>query len=353
MTSFRNILVIKLKQLGDVLLSTPVLGALKEAWPDARVTYLVRRGTEAMLTDNPLLDGLMVVDRERETWGQALSFLRQLRQARFDLALELSGGDRGAFYAWVSGARKRLGYQKLRQTFWQRYFAFTQILLRPPLKTHTVQENLALLEPLGLNPTNPRLLFFWNAAVEAEVRELLKSQGLGPKKFVVMHPAAGWTFKSWTPGGYARLAEALESEWGLKVILTGAPLPRETDLAAAILAQCRVAPLNLAGQLSIKALGALIAKARFFFGVDSAPMHLAAAVGTPAAALFGPTGDFNWRPWGEGHLVIKKDYDCMPCGKDGCQGSKVSRCLTEITPEEVLASLSAWQKTLVGGGPGR
>jgi heptosyltransferase-3 len=121
-------------------------------------------------------------------------------------------------------------------------------------------------------------------------------------------------------------------------------LPRETELADAIRAQCRVAPLNLAGQLSIKALGALIAKARFFFGVDSAPMHLAAAVGTPASALFGPTGDFNWRPWGEGHLVIKKDYDCMPCGKDGCQGSKVSRCLTEITPEEVLERLRQWVK---------
>jgi len=342
--SFKNILVIKLKQLGDVLLSTPVLAALKEAWPQARVTYLVRRGTEAMLTDNPLLDELLVADRERETWAQALARLWRLRQARFDLALELSGGDRGAFHAWVSGARERLGYQRLRQPFWQRHLAFTRLLPRPPVKTHTVEENLALLAPLGLKPLHPRLLFFWNEEVEARVQDLLQRHGLVPGNFVVMHPAAGWTFKSWTPEGYARVAEALEQEWGLKVVLTAAPLPREQELVDAVLVECRVSPLNLAGQLSIKELGALISKARFFFGVDSAPMHLAAAVGTPAAALFGPTGDFNWRPWGEGHLVIKKDYDCLPCGQDGCQGSKVSRCLTEITPAEVLERLQEWMK---------
>ena len=91
-------------------------------------------------------------------------------------------------------------------------------------------------------------------------------------------------------------------------------------------------PLDLAGHLSLKELGALIAKARLFFGMDSAPMHLAAAVNTPAVALFGPSGVFNWGPWGEGHLVIKQDWDCLPCGQDGCEGSKISRCLVELTP---------------------
>jgi heptosyltransferase-3 len=86
----------------------------------------------------------------------------------------------------------------------------------------------------------------------------------------------------------------------------------------------------------LKELGALIAKARFFFGADSAPMHLAAAVNTPAVALFGPSGAFNWGPWGEGHLVIQKDMDCVPCGRDGCEGTKISRCLVELSPEEVI-----------------
>jgi heptosyltransferase-3 len=117
------------------------------------------------------------------------------------------------------------------------------------------------------------------------------------------------------------------------------------SLAAAILKECRATPINLVGRLTLKELGALIAQARFFFGVDSAPMHLAAAVGTPAVALFGPSGDFNWGPWGEGHLVIKKDWDCLPCGRDGCEGSKKSRCLAELSAAEVLEKMERW-----GGG---
>ena len=124
------------------------------------------------------------------------------------------------------------------------------------------------------------------------------------------------------------------------MILTGSQAAHEQDLLAAILQECRVTPLNLVGQLSLKELGALIARARLFFGMDSAPMHLAAAVQTPAVALFGPSGVFNWGPWGEGHLVIKKDWECLPCGRDGCEGSKISRCLVELTPEEVLAAMT-------------
>ncbi len=176
--------------------------------------------------------------------------------------------------------------------------------------------------------------------VEQRVRDLLASLGLAEKPFVVMHPGAGWRFKCWTPAGYARVIEFFEEEWGLPVVLTGTRAAHEQELLAAVHQECRAAPMDLAGRLSLKELGALIAKARLFFGMDSAPMHLAAAVNTPAVALFGPSGVFNWGPWGEGHLVIKKDWDCLPCGQDGCQGSKVSRCLVELTPAEVLARMA-------------
>ena len=205
-----------------------------------------------------------------------------------------------------------------------------------------VEANLEILRPLGLTPKNPRVQFFWSSQVETRIKEWLASFKLASGAFVVMHPGAGWRFKCWTPAGYARIIEALQGDWGLPVVLTASRSPMEKELLAAILAQTRTTPLNLAGQLSLKELGALISKARFFFGVDSAPMHLAAAVNTPAVALFGPSGDFNWRPWGQGHLVIKKDWDCVPCGIDGCQGSKISRCLMELTAAEVLQRLEEW-----------
>ncbi len=337
--NFKRILVIKLKQPGDVLVSTPVLAALKEAFPQARVTYLLRRGTEEMISGHPLLDDLLVLDRGAGLPGQ-WRLLRQLRRGRFELALELSGGDRGAFYAWISGARERLGFTRPGKTWQNR--AFTRQMPFPPLRMHMVLHNLELLRLLGLTPPpNPRLEFFWSPQAEVRVEAQLKSLGLARGAFVVMHPGAGWRFKCWTPEGYARVIEAIHQDCGLPVVLTASRAAHEQELLAAIRAQVRVQLPDLAGKLTLKELGALIAQARFFFGVDSAPMHLAAAVGTPAVALFGPSGDFNWGPRGEGHLVIKKDWDCIPCGKDGCEGSKVSRCLTEISPEEVLAAMEA------------
>ncbi len=350
MPSFNRILVIKLKQPGDVLVSTPVLAALKEAWPQARVSYLVPKGTEEMVADHPGLSGLLVVDRKQGTLSQAWRFIRKLRQQQFDLILELSGGDRGAFYTFLSGAKERLGFARPGKSFWQPH-CFTKLLPRPPLEMHMVEANLEILRPLGLAPQNPRLQFFWNPQVENRLKELLASFKLASGAFVVMHPGAGWGFKCWTAEGYARIIEALQGDWGLPVVLTASRAPMEKELLATILGRIRVTPLNLAGRLSLKELGALISKARFFFGVDSAPMHLAAAVNTPAVALFGPSGDFNWRPWGQGHLVIKKDWDCVPCGIDGCQGSKISRCLTELTAQEVLERMEE-HFGMGGGGRG-
>ncbi len=339
-TNNLRILVIKLKQPGDVLVASPVIAALKEAWPGAHLSFLVPKGTEDMLAGHPGLDQLLVVDRRRETWVQTWRFLRDLRRQRFDLVIELSGGDRGAFYTLLTGARERIGLAHPGQPFWQRRYCFTRLLPRPPVKMHLVEQNLEALRGLGLKPAAPRLRFFWGRQVEERVQKLLQEHGLVPRGFVVMHPGAGWRFKCWTPAGYARVLEALERDWGLPVVLTGTRAAHEQELLNAILQECRGRPLNLAGALNLKELGALIHQARFFFGVDSAPMHLAAAVATPAVALFGPSGVYNWGPWGEGHLVIQQDWHCVPCGRDGCEGSKISRCLTELSPEEVLARMA-------------
>ena len=292
MPSYNRILVIKLKQPGDVLVSSPVLAALKEAWPQARVTYMVPRGTEEMIADHPLLDGLLVVDRGPETWSERLRFVRTLRAQRFDLVLELSSGDRGAIYAWLSGAKVRLGFFRPGKAFWQP-FAFTAQMPLPPLQMHMVRHNLELLRLLGLEPpAHPRLEFFWSPEAEARVQELLHSLELDGAPFAVMHPGAGWRFKCWTPAGYARVIEA--------------------ELLAAIREECRVKPVDLAGRLTLKELGALIARARFFFRVGSAPMHLAAAVNTPSVALFGPSGDFNLGALGRGPPGNQKGLGLHP-----------------------------------------
>jgi heptosyltransferase-3 len=233
--SDKRILVIKLKQPGDVLVSIPVIAALKEAWPECHLTFLVPKGTEAMVADHPGLDELLVVDRRGASWGETLGFIRKLRQARFDLVLELSGGDRGAIYTFLTGAKERLGFEHPGQPFWQRHGCFTRLLPRPPVKMHMVEQNLAAVQALGLTPVNPRLQFFWDSQVEQRVSDLLAPLELVDRPFVVMHPGAGWRFKCWTPSGYARVIEAFEKEWGLPVVLTGTKAAHEQDLLAAIL----------------------------------------------------------------------------------------------------------------------
>lgn len=340
--NFNRILVIKLKHIGDVLLTTPVFTALKEAWPDSRISALVRQGTEAMLEDNPCLDELLVVKNGPGPWYEPLRFAWELRRRRFDLVLELSGGDRGAIYSWISNARRRVSFDFPQPSGFPRRYAFNQLLPLPPVHGHTVEQNLAAVRALGLEPRDTRLKFSWNGAVEQRVQKLLAQHQLPDRGFVLIHPAARWMYKSWTAGGYAGVIEAIQNDYGYPVVLTAAPHAPELNLTADILRRIRNSPINLAGRLNLKELGALISRARLFLGVDSAPAHLAAAVGTSAVVLFGPTGDYNWRPWGEGHLVIKKGWDCQPCGQDGCEGSKISRCLTELTPEEVLTGLEPY-----------
>ncbi|MGQ9921334.1 MAG: putative lipopolysaccharide heptosyltransferase III [Desulfobacca sp.] len=339
MMTFNNILLIQFKHLGDVLLITPVIRALHHAWPTARLSALVPRGMEAMLSDHPLLLEIMLMDRGERQVAAQLRFASTLRRRHFDLVLEFSGGDRGAIAAWLTGAGTRVSFAHPKRPWWHR---LTFTCLAPPLslRAHTVAKNLALVAALGIRPQHQGLEFFWSPATAATVQELMQSLHLRPQGFILMHPPARWLFKCWTATGYAQVIDALQREYDWPVVLTAAPVPQELNLIKEILGLVRTRPINLAGRLDLKTLGALIAQARLFVGVDSAPMHLAAAVQTPSVVLFGPSGSYNWGPWGNGHLVLTKNFDCQPCGRDGCNGSKISRCLTTITPAEVLAAIA-------------
>ncbi len=337
--TFNNILVIQLKHLGDVLLTTPVLRALHHAWPAASLSALVPRGMEAMLREHPLLREILTLARRAGGMAAPVRFAWELRRRHFDLVLEFSGGDRGAIATWLTGAGTRVSFAHPKRPWWHRRLAFTLLAPPLPLRAHTVEKNLALVAALGVNPHHQGLEFFWSPKTEATVQDLMCRFNLTPRGFILMHPPARWLFKCWTAAGYAQVIDVLQGEYQLPVILTAAPAPQEMDLITEILSLVRTRPINLAGQLELQTLGALIAQARLFVGVDSAPMHLAAAVGTPSVVLFGPSGSYNWGPWGAGHMVLTKDFDCQPCGRDGCDGSKISRCLTAITPEEVLAAI--------------
>ncbi|NWF55787.1 MAG: putative lipopolysaccharide heptosyltransferase III [Syntrophaceae bacterium] len=341
----QKILLIRLRNIGDVLLMVPTIRAFREAFPGAQLAALVNAGTEEMLTGNPLLDEVLVFDPRwkmlplTQRVVQEGKFLWEVRRRGFDLAINTTEGDRGAFLCLASGARIKVGLYDASGLWWKGR-VYDRLVRIPDWKAHLVEQMLEIPRSLGLNPRDKRVEIFYLPEDREEIDRLLRQEGVGPHDEVVhIHPTSRWLFKCWRDEAMAGVIDRLEEAGNLRTVLTSGKEEKELKKIDHILGACRTRPVSLAGKVTLKQLAALSARARLFLGVDTAPMHIAAAVGTPVIALFGPSGEFNWGPWGNGHVVIKKDWECRPCGRDGCQGSKRSRCLEEITEEEVLKEI--------------
>lgn len=343
LASLRRVLVIKLRHHGDVLLASPVLSTLKAHAPQAEIDALVYADTAEMLSGHPALTQLHLVDRnwkKRGPLGHLAAewrLLQDLRARRYDLIVHLTEHPRGAWIARLCGARwavaRRVGG---RGGWWQNAFTHFFSTPRHALR-HTVEVNLDALRRIGIQPAPEEKLLriVPGDAAEQRVDGLLRGFGLEGAPFVHLHPASRWLFKCWTVEGMATLIDRLHAD-GHAVVLSAAPDAAETAMIAAIQAHVAKPAFSLAGQLSLKELAALSARARLFVGVDSAPMHIAAAVGTPVVALFGPSGDKEWGPWGVRHRVVASDvHPCRPCGLDGCGGGKISDCLVSMPVDRV------------------
>jgi heptosyltransferase-3 len=153
---------------------------------------------------------------------------------------------------------------------------------------------------------------------------------------VVVHPVSRWLFKAWPEAGCVEVIQGLIGQAAVAVAVTSGPGEGEVAAANRIVARVGAPVISLVGQTSLAELAAVLEQAQLFLGVDSAPMHMAAALGIPVVALFGPSGEQSWGPWGDGHVVISSPYLCRPCGRDGCLGSKRSDCLEAITAQTVL-----------------
>lgn len=340
----KTILIIKLKHIGDVLLATPAIHALKAAWPAARIHALVPRGTEAMLTENPDLVGVIPFVKPAGPWTRRwrgeLRLVWALRALRPDLVVEMGKGDREAILGLLSGARWRVGFDAGRRGLLGRNRLLTHRAVRTG-REHIVEGDLKLVEALGVAPEDRRLRLRVRPEDAAAAQDMLAAAGVGAGDPVVtVHPTSRWLFKCWRDEGVAAVMDHLGAR-GFRVVLTSGSERRELRKARRILGLARRPAVDLAGRLTLKQLAAVLGRACLFLGVDSAPMHMAAAMGTPVVALFGPSGEHNWRPWGDGHVVVAKPLFCRPCGQDGCNGSKRSDCLDMLTEAEVIAAVDA------------
>jgi heptosyltransferase-3 len=344
--TLKRVLVVKLRHHGDVLLSSPVFSVLKARAPHAEIDALVYSDTRDLLAGHPAITQIHGIDRAWKRQGLAnqarheAELLKALNARHYQLLVHLTDHWRGAWLAQALRPRHAVAPARRDSRIWNWCFSHRYALPRL-MPRHTVETNLDALRRVGIYPeeSEKSLTMVPGADSDARVEALLAAAGVAPQGYIHVHPTSRWLFKSWTEAKNAELLRRLARD-GHRIVVTAAPDPKERAILARILAEAAVPVVDLSGQLSLREMGALAGRARLFFGVDSAPMHIAAAMGTPVVALFGPSGDKEWGPWRVPHRVIVSDHPCRPCGNDGCGGGKVSECLTTLPVERVHAAIN-------------
>lgn len=346
LADIKRVLVIKLRHHGDVLVSSPVFSVLKANAPHAEIDALVYADTAEMLTLHPAVTHVHTIDRKWKQLGTVgqmkaeLGLFSSLKSRRYDLIIHLTEHWRGAWLCRLLKPRWSVGPSVGgRSKRWKRSFTHLQSAPKNALR-HMAEANLDALRRIGMQPKpeERKLQLVPGVPAETMVSEHLAGFGLQGGDFIHVHPASRWFFKCWPVEQMAGLIARLQQA-GHVVVLTAAPSQDEQAMVAAIQARLDQPAHSLSGLLSLKELAALTKAAKLFIGVDSAPMHIAAAVGRPVVALFGPSGDKQWGPWGVPFRVVSSNqHPCRPCGIDGCGGGKVSDCLAVITVDQVLAA---------------
>ena len=334
----RNILLIQLGDIGDVVLSFPCIRALRENFPKANIIVAVREKAKELIEDCPWAVDVISVKKKKRTRLDELKFqikfFSRLRLFHFDLTIDIKPGDRAAILAFMSGARQKISFYAFDGTLW-RNRVFTHLMLpQPEPGQHMSRHYLSLLEAYDIRTDH-----IWpeHHVSEEKLRKaqvLLKNKGVSLQRVIVaVQPFSLWKYKEWGVNKYIQLIDWLVTEYNVSIVITGSMDERRR--ADEIVEKCQRQVFNLAGETSIGTLAAVFKACKLFIGVDSAGVHIAAAVGIPTVSIFGPSSISDWAPRGKQHFVVHKDLPCVPCKDKGCQDSEFSRCLEELTFNEV------------------
>ena len=341
-----KILVIKFRNIGDVLLVSPLVNNLKLYYPNAQIDIALNQGTEDMMTLNPNISKVLFYDRKHIKSQSFVSrifkegkFLFSFRKNNYEIVINLTEGDRGGLITMLTNAPIRIGHKS---NNWLLRNAYTQFLPNQNYR-HTIETNLDPLLSLGIPIKNKIVKIFWSDIDD----EIVINELLDNNQFVHIHPVSRWLFKCINDKTMAKIIDFCQHELGYKVVLTADSNKLEINKINKILSYCSSSPLNLSGRLTLKQTAALNKRAKLFIGVDTAIMHISAANNVPVFAFFGPSGADHWGPWDNNfqmstyserngyqrmgmHRVFSEKRACQPCGKDGCNGSKISDCLMNM-----------------------
>ena len=338
--NIRNILLIQLGDIGDVVWTTPAIWAVKNSVPDSRVSVLVKSGFGGLLEADPSVEQVLEVAQNRgNLWSQAagqLSFLKDIRAQHFDLVVDLRLGDRGAFMALATGAPIRVGMHHPESVpFWRKYLFTHEVVPRRNLDLRgATDQSLRILRGLGIDSDDiiPRLWI--SDVVRNKVREIMISEKIDRfPKWISINPFSRWSYKEWSDKKWVEVIQWLWDAFSIPAIIIGSA--DERPRAEALIRQCETRAFNFAGKTTLAELAGFLSLSLLHIGVDSAAPHIAAATGTPTVTIYGPSSWKDWAPPGKEHRLVLPDMDCVPCHHKGCQNSGQSLCLDNLPADQV------------------
>ncbi len=344
-----NILIVKLSAIGDVIHTLPSLAALRRLYPDAHITWVIEEAAADIVKNHPYLNSVIV--SRRKSWPNDFlnnkflkpffnmhSLIKELRQHRYDLVIDFHGLFKSSIIVLLSSGKRKLGYNSLQELSG----LFLNEKITEDMNKHAVDRYLDLPHYLGAKIDKAEFVLPHNSDAEEKVKILMNKYNLDDNNFIAINPIAYWDTKLWNDDSFARLADLIKNNLKMKVVFTGS----EKSSIEGITSKMKTKGINLGGQTTLLELAYLDKKARFVITTDSGPMHLAAAVGTPVVALFGPTDPARTGPYGEGHTIVRAELPCSPCFLKKCPTIK---CMRDISAEQVFAEIAEKLKVYNNG----
>jgi heptosyltransferase-1 len=342
-----NILIVKLSAIGDVIHTLPALNAIRGAYPDARITWLVEETAYDLIKGHSALDRVLV--SKRKHWLKKLSspsslnaikdifkFIRELRDTRYDLILDFQALLKSGILIALARGKRKVGFGRGLEHMEYSYMFLNERIPAVSMEHHALSRGILMLNALGI----PTPVIEYKLPVSdldrLKLDDLLRLHGVvNPRRFVAINPVAKWESKLWSNRKFAQLADRIVAQYDVEVVFTGSFEDRRT--ICKIKADMEALAVNLAGETTLKTLAALYAKADAVVSTDTGPMHLAVAMETPVVALFGPTAPWRTGPFGSGHQIVTADQACAPCFKRHC---KTCDCMALISVDQVFDAIS-------------
>jgi lipopolysaccharide heptosyltransferase II len=329
-----RVLLIRLRSIGDTVLSTPSLFALRRFLPNAEIDILVEDWVAPVLEGHPHADNVVVLERGGMISRARLA--RQIRSTGYDVVYNLHGGTTATFLTRATGARHRVGLKTYQYAQLHNHQAPSPLLLWGQQKTHSVEQQLALLGWTGVPVTDrPRTQLAVTPEADAVVNQQLAEAGLEDRKIALIHPAAAFATKQWATENFARVAESLAERGFAPVAIAG---PNEHAILESLIDQTSVRIVSL--DLSLPEVVALAARSQIFVGNDSGIAHIANAVETPSVVIFGSSNVAHWRPWNKAAAeVVLEQMACQPCHGYFCEKFPQPECILSVPVERVVAAI--------------